>query len=83
MVAKDLLLEIGCAELPATGLRELARDFELKLKSAITQAQINYDNKDDQDENRPCFVTPRRIAILIKNLETKQPDRQIEKKAQL
>lgn len=80
MSVKDLLLEIGCAELPATGLQALARDFELKLKSAITQAQIKYDNNNDQDENINCFATPRRIAILIKNLESQQPDRQIEKK---
>lgn len=80
MVAKDLLIEIGCAELPATGLRDLARDFEEKLKDAINQAQIKYDNKNDQDENRPCFATPRRLAVLIKNLEAKQPDREIEKK---
>lgn len=73
MTSKDFLLEIGCEELPANGLFSLANQLGERLSQNIKQAHLEFDEL-------KTFATPRRIAVLIKNLSTTQPDRMIEKR---
>ena len=70
---KDLLFEIGCAELPAKGLNELAVNLSKGIENVLKQAQLAFGEI-------KTFATPRRLAILIKDLISKQPDRHIEKR---
>jgi glycyl-tRNA synthetase beta chain len=68
---KTYLLEIGCEELPPKAILTY-KDF---LKNYI---QENF--KDfflyDLPENIKVFATPRRLAVLVKNLRDKQPPKQ-------
>lgn len=70
---KDLLFELGCAELPAKGLNALSINLAECLKNEFDQAELKY-------ENVKIFATPRRLAVFINNLITQQPDRLIEKR---
>ena len=70
---KDLLFELGCAELPANGLNELANNLLERIQSLLGIAKIQF-------THMKSFATPRRIAVLIQDVETKQPDRPIEKR---
>ncbi|MGC8941952.1 MAG: glycine--tRNA ligase subunit beta [Sulfurihydrogenibium sp.] len=68
---RTYLLEIGCEELPPKAILTY-KDF---LKDYI---QENF--KDfflyDSPENIKVFATPRRLAVLVKNLRDKQPPKQ-------
>ncbi|PMP77194.1 MAG: glycine--tRNA ligase subunit beta [Sulfurihydrogenibium sp.] len=68
---RTYLLEIGCEELPPKAILTY-KDF---LKNYI---QENF--KDfflyDSPENIKVFATPRRLAVLVKNLRDKQPPKQ-------
>jgi glycyl-tRNA synthetase beta chain len=73
MPPKDFLLEIGCEELPANSLFLLIQQLKERFSSGITQAHLSFDEI-------KCFATPRRLALLVKNLSHIQPDRKIEKR---
>lgn len=70
---KDLLFELGCAELPAKGLNALSINLAECFKNELDQAELKY-------EDVKVFATPRRLAVFINNLTTQQPDRPIEKR---
>jgi len=67
MQTKDFLCEIGCEELPPKDLPKLSTFFAQEVKNALTKLNINFDD---------CisFATPRRFAVLVKNLSTQQPN---------
>jgi glycyl-tRNA synthetase beta chain len=72
-MSKNLLFEIGCAELPAKnlwGFTQLLRD---KIAHELTQSRLQF--KDIQ-----LFATPRRLAFLIKNLSLSQSNKTTEKR---
>jgi glycyl-tRNA synthetase beta chain len=73
MTARDFLLEIGCEELPAQGLSAFAEKIANELIAALKNAQL-----DHKEVNH--FVTPRRLAVQIKQLSALQPNRQVEKR---
>ncbi|MFX5785168.1 glycine--tRNA ligase subunit beta, partial [Acinetobacter baumannii] len=73
MIREDFLLEIGCEELPAKQLPLLMNALAEGMALALQKEQLNFDTIES-------FATPRRLAILVKQLETKQPSRLIEKK---
>jgi glycyl-tRNA synthetase beta chain len=73
MTAKDFLLEIGCEELPANGLFSLVTQLGDKLSQQLKQAHLEFDEI-------KYFATPRRLAVLVKNLSRSQPNRTIEKR---
>jgi len=70
---KDLLLEIGVEELPhaicAAFIDDFCDTFTARLKEErITHGELRR------------YGTPRRVALLIKNLHTRQEDYQVEKR---
>lgn len=70
---KDLLIEIGCEELPAKTLKKLQDAFVLEITTLLNQAQLSF-------EERKAFATPRRLAVLIKNLSLQQPIQSVVKR---
>ena len=70
---KDLLFEIGCEELPATGLSSLAHTLQTHIVTGLNRAQIHCGAAQ-------WFATPRRLAVLIRDVATQQPTRQIERR---
>lgn len=71
-MAKDFLFEIGCEELPASSLVAVAEAIETNINKQLQHYGLIY-------ETTRLYFTPRRIAIMVKALQEKQPDRTYEK----
>lgn len=72
--AKNLLIEIGTEELPPTALLKLSNAFTAEITAGLSSARLAFSK--DQIQS---FATPRRLAVVISNLQAKQEDQQIEK----
>lgn len=70
---RDFLAEIHTEELPPKNLTLLATSFLQSIEAQLTQAGLHYDTAD-------YFATPRRLAVIVKNLAEKQPNSVIERK---
>ena len=70
----NCLIELGTEELPPTALKALSAAFEEGLLAGLRAADLNFNT-----DNVKSFATPRRLAILISDLDTQQPDKNIEK----
>ena len=69
---RDLLIEIGTEELPPKALKSLSEAFKENVFYGLEKAHLG--KKDIQS-----FASPRRLALLIKDLPERTPDRTIEK----
>ena len=70
---KDLLLELGTEELPPKALKGLAQSFCNTVAEGLDKAGLGHDEI-------KIYATPRRLAVLVKNLATTQPDKAIERR---
>jgi glycyl-tRNA synthetase beta chain len=68
-MAKHLLIEIGCEELPPKSLHELSSVFESQLRLEFKQDQLSF-------SSIKSFATPRRLAVIVHDLVEQQPDRE-------
>ena len=71
-----LLVELFTEELPPKALRQLGEAFGLRLQDGLMRAQL----KDGATSDTRIFATPRRLAVLIKNVRPKSLDRTESKK---
>lgn len=71
--AADFLVEIGTEELPPRALRGLMNAFAANLEAALGRAPLEH------GEIVP-FASPRRLAVLVRNLAKSQPDRESEQR---
>ena len=71
MTTENLLLELGTEELPPKALRKLAQALHDDFVKHLNQAGLKF-------SSAQWYATPRRLALIIKDLETKQADREIE-----
>lgn len=69
----DFLVEIGTEELPPKALRSLEQAFATNLLAGIRDAGLNAGK-------HASFATPRRLAVLISDLELSQPQQRIQKR---
>ncbi|OGT43018.1 MAG: glycine--tRNA ligase subunit beta [Gammaproteobacteria bacterium RIFCSPHIGHO2_12_FULL_40_19] len=69
---QDFLLEMGCEEIPAHAQRSLSLALRDQFAQALADNKLQFDNI-------KSFSTPRRLAILIHGLETKQAPQAIER----
>ena len=70
---KDLLIEIGTEELPPKALRKLATAFASGIEQGLTQASLAF-------EKVKFYAAPRRLAVLVSQLEDCQPDQNMERR---
>ena len=70
---RDFLVEIGTEELPPKSLLALADAFALSVTKGLADANLVHGAADR-------FATPRRLAVRIRRLSGRQPDRAIEKR---
>lgn len=70
---EDFLIELGTEELPPKALKSLSDAFTQGIISGLEKAQITFTDYES-------FAAPRRLALLIKGLDTAQPDQQLERK---
>ena len=67
---RDLLIEIGTEELPPCSLQRLADDFLTGIQKRLAEAGL------DSSGMQP-YATPRRLAVLIHDLDVIQQDQEI------
>lgn len=72
MVTKDFLVEIGTGELPPKALKQLSKAFTSGIESGLKKAGLNFDSVQS-------FASPRRLAVRVNKLQTKQEDKSVEK----
>ncbi len=70
---KDLLFELGCEELPPKSLLKLSHALLSNVEAGLKDAELNYASAE-------AYASPRRLAIIVKNLDTTQPDKVVEKR---
>ena len=73
MKTHDFLLELGTEELPPKLLLKLSKALKDNLSSELEKLSIKSDSI-------KAFATPRRLAISISELQSKQQDQVLEKK---
>jgi glycyl-tRNA synthetase beta chain len=70
---KDLLIEIGTEELPPTTLNKLSTAFYNGVKEGLEKADLSFSTIKN-------FAAPRRLALVISDLDVKQKDKNIERR---
>ena len=69
----DLLIELGCEELPAASVVPMAEHLGKALSKLLVDS--------DLCSSKPqIFATPRRLAALFTNVGERQPDSQVERR---
>ncbi len=72
-MSDTLLFEIGTEELPSKSLLPLSSALKNNVEDSLKKAGLNF-------TDIKAFATPRRIALMVKDLEAKQPTQNIERK---
>jgi len=65
---RELLIEIGCEEIPASWLPALTRDVATRLNSRLAEARL------ETDAPAESYSTPRRLTARIAKLAERQTD---------
>lgn len=71
-MSKHLLIELGTEELPPKALKTLAKSFEQSITSGLSEQSLNF-------SSAKVFATPRRLAVIVRDLDEKQADREEQK----
>jgi glycyl-tRNA synthetase beta chain len=66
----NLLVEIGTEELPPTALLALSNAFVEGFRTQLEESGIGFTVIE-------AFASPRRLALLVRDIQTRQPDREI------
>jgi len=69
----DLLFELGCEELPPKTLLTLSHALTDGIINGLKEADLSYGEV-------KSYATPRRLAVLILDLNATQPDKVVEKR---
>ncbi|MDD2661579.1 MAG: glycine--tRNA ligase subunit beta [Methylococcales bacterium] len=70
---QHLLFELGSEELPPKTLLKLSNALLNNIIQGLSAAELTFTGS-------KAFATPRRLAVLIENLSTAQPDNTVEKR---
>ena len=70
---KDLLIEIGTEDIPARLLLTMSNEFGELICKQLNAAGLSYSNHE-------IYCTPRRLAIVVSDLDIKQKNQVIERK---
>ncbi len=70
---QNLLLEIGCEELPPKSLLKLSESLKGNLISNLNAAELTFNYA-------TVYATPRRLAVMISDLDASQPNKTVEKR---
>ena len=71
--SKHLLFELGSEELPPKTLLKLSNALLNNIVQGLNAAELIFTGS-------KAYATPRRLAVLIENLSTAQPDKIVEKR---
>ncbi|WP_312668768.1 glycine--tRNA ligase subunit beta [Stutzerimonas nitrititolerans] len=70
MSAQDFLVELGTEELPPKALGKLAEAFRSGIEKGLKEAGLGH-------ARVQAYAAPRRLAVLVEQLATQQPDRSV------
>ncbi|MDE3739440.1 glycine--tRNA ligase subunit beta [Pseudomonas resinovorans] len=70
MSAQDFLVELGTEELPPKALKSLGDAFLAGIEQGLKAAGLGY-------AKAQVFAAPRRLAVVVEQLATQQPDRSV------
>ena len=70
---RDLLIELGTEELPPKSLRALEAAFAAGVRGGLEAAGLAFSDVQS-------FATPRRLALIVKKLASRQPDQDIKRR---
>ncbi|HWV10536.1 MAG TPA: glycine--tRNA ligase subunit beta [Pseudomonas sp.] len=70
MSARDFLVELGTEELPPKALKTLGEAFLAGIEKGLKAAGLSY-------SATRYYAAPRRLAVLVEQLATQQPDRAV------
>ncbi|OAS85038.1 glycine--tRNA ligase subunit beta [Metabacillus litoralis] len=73
MNKQDLLIEIGLEEVPAHYVTDAMNQFTEKVTKWLEDKKLSYGTV-------KSYSTPRRLAVLVKDVAVKQPDIEVEAK---
>ncbi|WP_018623724.1 glycine--tRNA ligase subunit beta [Kangiella aquimarina] len=68
----DLLFELGTEELPPKALKTLSEALRDNLAANLQSNDFTFDSIEN-------YATPRRLALIIRNLADSQPDKNVER----
>lgn len=69
----EFLLEVGCEELPAFSIQGAASALRDSICAKLDEASLSYGEATE-------FSTPRRLIVIIKDVQSIQEDRQVKKR---
>jgi len=72
-MTSDCLIEIGTEELPPRALKALSQGFASLMQRALTEHEL-------APATLEVFATPRRLALLLGDMPTCQPDQVVERR---
>lgn len=72
-MTKDFLIEIGTEELPPKALKKLVTAFSAGITQGLDGIALSYTSSQQ-------FASPRRLAVIIQGLQTKQNDKAVTRK---
>ncbi len=70
---QDLIFELGTEELPPIALKRLSQALEKEFISGLKEAGLSHGSV-------ISHATPRRLALVVADCATRQPDRKLEKR---
>lgn len=70
---RDLLIEIGTEELPPKALLKLSNAFTNSISEGLQKAELGFVSIES-------FAAPRRLAVLVKQLDPAQADKSVERR---
>ncbi|PID61718.1 MAG: glycine--tRNA ligase subunit beta [Gammaproteobacteria bacterium] len=70
---KDLLIELGCEDLPAGSMQSLAEQLAAGVADALRAAGLT-------SAQAAVFATPRRLGLRIADVASAQPEQQVKRK---
>ena len=68
----DLLFELGTEELPPVSLKTLRDALKTNVAEALTAQDFSF-------ESIESYATPRRLALIVRQLSDAQPDKEVER----
>lgn len=71
----DLLIELGCEELPPKALFDIQQAFFHAVKAGLEKQNFGF----EADGSR-SFSTPRRLAVLIRGVAAYQPEQDLDRR---
>ncbi|MDD9883708.1 MAG: glycine--tRNA ligase subunit beta [Gammaproteobacteria bacterium] len=76
----DLLVEIGTEELPPRDLQKLGKAFAARFAEGLAAAGVAGGAAAGDAADHEYFATPRRLAVLVRDVAARAPNRVIERR---